>query len=276
MNLLGHPERYETKMKKTKTTQKDNVLDGHDIEIEMSLLQADEKEQEEREEELEQGKCIDAPKDKTRCVICVRMGVTEFTNNPRAHRRTIQYMEKVLAKSYQSQIVQITSSTSDECVQACLFVKKTCAIPLCNAVRDNTFLQLMNDTYLMYLRHPNKEINPQRLDIPIRLAKKAESDPKFACCMLGITPYVRAYDTFDMVHITCAMDLIPFDGDKQLRNLLFPGSVPQLDGAVTNKSTKKKKKQKQHVEANDKLKDDIISYLSNETGVNLSYNTDDM
>lgn len=263
-------------MDKTKIPKRDERLDRDGFEVELSLLEADAKEEKEDKEVEVRGKCVDAPKDKTRCVVAVRMGVTEYTNNPRAHRRTVEYMQKVFTKSYQSQIVQITSSTGDQCVQACLFVKKTCAIPLANAIKDKTFLELMNDTYLMYLRHPNKEINPQNLDMAIRMSKKADSNTKFNCCAFAITPYVRAYDTVDLVHITCPADLIPFDADGQLRIVVFPHTNVHADVAAdSGKSGKKKKKQRQGSANNDTTKEDIIAYLSNDADALLSDITDE-
>jgi len=251
--------------KDRKGSSKHGTDAGDDNEIEMALLCAHDTEQKEISEETGRGRCVDAPKDKGSSVVGIRIGVTEFTSNPKAHRRTVEYLKTVLTKSYKSKVAHLTSSTTDKSVTACLFVQKTTAIPLANAVKDESLLALLNDAYLMHVKHPNVTVNPRRPDRSIRLAKSIQANPNLGCCLCLAGAYRQAYDALELTYITCPDDLTPFDSENRLRALVFPSPESgDIAGDLEKGKDRpgKKKKKSSRMQPMAEIKDDIIAYLS--------------
>lgn len=205
-------------------------------------------------------RCITAPREPTKLVIGLEMGITEATDDPKAHRRAVDYLRMRLNKAYGGEAVHVTSSMADQCVRICVYIFKNSMVPLNNAIQSGALLRQMNDAYIMYERHPRaKQLNPRRLDWQVRTARRVHACSQLACLHPFVPDYQTTYGYIDVHYITCPADLKPFDTDNAIAARCFP--APGEGKGRVAAARAKRKAQKEDKEA-----DEIIAFLTGGSG----------
>jgi hypothetical protein len=177
------------------------------------------------EEIRERDECMRHPQQRDQFLVKLEVVATQGANTVTAHKRTLDYLKYVLKFQYKAKVAAVSTDVARQTEVLVVFVPEGNVIPMQNAIVDDTFLRVLNETYETVVADPDVPFRLMR-EVPPRICLLSFARDHFVWpCCAGVFGQ-SAYASMGFGYIKSQADLAPCDPEGKVWAILHPPPAP--------------------------------------------------